>query len=151
MITSRKLDDLLLPVKIKALDLIHACKEIGIDLLVTCTFRDGEAQNALYAQGRGAPGYIRTNARAGQSFHQFHVAFDVVPLRDGKPVWSTSGADAELWQKIGALGEAQGLEWAGRWTRFREFPHFQFTGGLTLADFAAGKTLPIVSPGAAHA
>lgn len=141
MITSRKLDDLLLPVKIKALDLIAECKAHGIDLLVTCTYRDDEAQNALYAKGRSAPGYIVTNARAGQSLHQFHVAFDVVPLRDGKPVWSTTGADAELWQTIGKLGEAQGLEWAGRWTRFREFPHFQYTGGLTLADFKAGKSL----------
>lgn len=142
MISSRKLDDLLLPAKIRALNLIHECKALGIDLLVTSTWRDAEAQDALYAQGRAVPGKIVTNARAGQSYHNYRVAFDVVPLRAGKPVWGTAGADAELWKKIGELGEAQGLEWAGRWKRFREFPHFQFTGGLSLADFAAGKTLP---------
>lgn len=153
MNSSRKLDDLLLPVKIKALNLIHECKALGIDLLVTSTYRDLEAQAALYAQGRSAPGRIVTNARAGQSFHNFRVAFDVVPLRGGKPVWGTTGNgidndptdddkdDLELWQRIGAFGEALGLEWAGRWTHFREYPHFQFTGGLTLADFNAGKTL----------
>lgn len=141
MISSRKLDDLLLPVKIRALNLIHECKTLGIDLLAISTYRDFESQNVLYSQGRTAPGRIVTNARSGQSFHNFHVAFDVVPLRDGKPVWGTSGADGELWQQIGVLGEAQGLEWAGRWKRFREFPHFQYTGGLTLADFNAGKTL----------
>lgn len=141
MISSRNLDDLLLPVKIKALNLIHECKSIGIDLLITSTYRDADAQNALYAQGRTAPGKIVTNARAGQSFHNFRVAFDVVPLRGGKPVWGASGADGDLWGAVGKLGEAQGLEWAGRWTRFRELPHFQFTGGLTLADFSAGKTL----------
>lgn len=151
MITSRKLDDLLLPVRIKALDLINECKAHGIDLLVTSTYRDLEAQAALYAQGRSAPGRIVTNARAGQSFHNFRVAFDVVPLRGGKAVWGTTGNgidndptdddkdDLELWQRIGAIGESHGLEWAGRWTRFREYPHFQYTGGLTLADLAAGK------------
>ncbi|ARU30882.1 hypothetical protein CAP31_03780 [Sulfuriferula sp. AH1] len=141
MITSRKLDDLQLPVKIKALNLIHECKLAGIDLLITCTYRDFEAQNALYAQGRTVPGRIVTNARGGQSFHNFHMAFDVVPLRAGKPVWGTTGADGLLWQKVGALGEAQGLEWAGRWKRFRELPHFQLTGGLTLAEVNAGKKL----------
>lgn len=140
MITSRKLDDLLLPVKIRALNLIHECKALGVDLAVTCTYRDAAAQEELYAQGRTADGKIVTNARAGQSYHQYRVAFDVVPLRNGKPVWGTAGADGELWQRIGEIGEAQGLEWAGRWKRFREFPHFQFTGGLTLADFQAGKT-----------
>jgi peptidoglycan L-alanyl-D-glutamate endopeptidase CwlK len=55
-------------------------------------------------------------------------------------VWGTLGKDLELWNKIGTIGESVGLEWAGRWKRFREFPHFQFTGGLTLSDFQAGKT-----------
>ena len=50
------------------------------------------------------------------------VAVDVVPMQHGKPVWSAS---APVWQRVGKLGEEAGLEWAGRWKRFREFPHFQ--------------------------
>jgi peptidoglycan L-alanyl-D-glutamate endopeptidase CwlK len=46
-----------------------------------------------------------------------------------------------LWKKVGELGKAQGLEWAGDWKKFKELAHFQFTGGLTLADFQEGKTL----------
>lgn len=141
MVSSRKFEDLLVPVQFRAMNHIAACKQASIDLLITSTFRDFESQDALYAQGRTAPGKIVTNARGGQSFHNFRVAYDVVPLRNGKPVWGTSGEDGALWQRVGELGEAQGLEWAGRWKRFREFPHFQFTGGLTLADFQAGKTL----------
>lgn len=141
MIASRKIDDLAPQVKALATALVGECAESGIDLLVTSTFRDDESQNALYAQGRTAPGRIVTNARAGQSFHNFRVAFDVVPLRAGKPVWGTNGDDLALWQRVGAIGESLGLEWAGRWERFREFPHFQYTAGLTLADFRAGKTL----------
>lgn len=140
MINSRKVDDLLLPAKKRALDLIHEVKwQLSVDLLVTNTYRDDESQAALYAQGRTTAGFIVTNARPGDSLHQYRIAFDVVPLRNGKPVWGTAGADGELWQKIGAIGESLGLEWAGRWKRFKEYPHFQFTGGLTLADFKAGK------------
>jgi peptidoglycan L-alanyl-D-glutamate endopeptidase CwlK len=111
----------------------------GIEILVTCTYRSPVDQDKLYAQGRTAPGRIVTNARAWQSLHQYGVAFDVVPMREGKPVWGTTGADGELWQRVGIAGEASGLEWAGRWKRFREFPHFQYTGGLTIAELKAGK------------
>ena len=141
MINSRSLDDLNPIVADKARDFIARCKAEGIDVLVTSTYRDNESQNALFAQGRTAPGKIVTNARAGQSFHNFRVAFDVVPLRNGKPVWGTANEDAVLWKKLGAIGKSCGLEWAGEWRTFKEFPHFQFTNGLTLADFRAGKTI----------
>lgn len=139
MKNSRALDDLLPPVRHRAQALVDACKQAGIDILITSTFRDLESQAALYAQGRTAPGKLVTNAKPGQSYHNWRVAFDVVPLRAGKPVWNITGADGKLWEQIGNLGEAVGLEWAGRWTRFREYAHFQFTGGLTLAQLAAGE------------
>jgi peptidoglycan L-alanyl-D-glutamate endopeptidase CwlK len=139
MINSRKLEDLLPYVAKLAKDLIAECHKQGIDLLITSTYRDKDSQNALYAQGRTAPGKIVTNARAGQSFHNWKVAFDVVPLRNGKPVWSTSGNDMHIWETVGAIGKKLGLEWAGDWKSFPEFPHFQATGGLKLADFQAGK------------
>jgi len=154
MLTSRKIDDLTFPAKIRALEFVHRCKVAGLDMLVTCTYRDAEAQAALYAQGRTKPGRIVTNARPGESMHQYRVALDVVPMRHGKLVWGTSGNgidddptdddidDLELWQRIAVIGESCGLEWAGRWKRFRELPHFQFTGGLTLDDFKAGREIP---------
>ena len=80
-----------------------------------------------------------TKAPPGRSYHNYGLAYDVVPLRNGKAVWGTTGADGELWLRVGLLGEAVGLEWAGRWKRFKDFPHFQWTGGLTLADLIAGK------------
>ncbi|CVF20162.1 MULTISPECIES: M15 family metallopeptidase [Pseudomonadota] len=139
MKNSRSLDDLLPPVRSRAQAFLAACKQEGIDILVTSTYRDLESQAALYAQGRTAPGKRVTNAKPGQSYHNWRVAFDVVPLRDGKAVWNTTGADGKLWERIGQLGEAAGLEWAGRWKTFREYAHFQYTGGLSLAQLAAGK------------
>jgi peptidoglycan L-alanyl-D-glutamate endopeptidase CwlK len=117
----------------------------GITILLTCTYRSHEDQARLYAQGRSTPGSIVTNAKPGQSEHNTTTpqgapasqAFDIVPLRHGKPVWGTAGDgieddptddhkdDLEVWQRCGAHGKAVGLEWAGDWTKFREFPHFQ--------------------------
>lgn len=104
---------------------LAACRNEGIDLLVTCTLRSNEEQAALYAQGRTKPGKVVTNAKPGQSMHNHGLAIDVVPLRAGKPVWGTTGEDGKLWKRIGEIGEKVGLEWAGRWTTMREYPHFQ--------------------------
>ena len=138
MINSRKLDDLLPPVKVRTEAFIAACDGAGIDLLVTSTYRDVEAQDALYAQGRTKPGLIVTKAKGGQSFHNFRCAVDVVPLVNGKPVWNDS---APIWFKVGELGKAAGLEWAGDWKTFRESPHFQYTGGKTLKQLQDGEEI----------
>jgi peptidoglycan L-alanyl-D-glutamate endopeptidase CwlK len=140
MINSRNLTDLHPVVREKAQAFIEKARLQSIDLLVTSTYRDNESQAALYAQGRTKPGLIVTNAKPGQSWHNWRCAFDVVPLRNGKPVWGTTGIDGDLWRKVGELGESVGLEWAGRWTgKLREMAHFQYTGGLTLAQLQSGK------------
>ena len=135
MINSRDINELLPPVKVKVEKFKALCKESGIDLLITSTYRDNESQNALYAQGRTAPGKIVTNAKAGQSWHNFRCAIDVVPLVNGKPVWD---GDDPIWVKVGKLGKEAGLEWAGEWKKFKEMAHFQYTGGLTMAQLNAG-------------
>ena len=137
MINSRSLSDLNPKVAALCSEFLNRCKAEGIDVIITSTYRDAESQNALYAQGRTAPGKKVTNAKAGQSFHNWRVAFDFVPIVGGKAIWN----DDTLWAKCGEIGEGVGLEWAGRWKKFCEFPHMQFTGGLSLADFQAGKTL----------
>jgi peptidoglycan L-alanyl-D-glutamate endopeptidase CwlK len=136
MIASRNIDDLLPVVKEKVKKFVALCKGDGIELLITSTYRDHESQNALYAQGRTEPGRVVTNAKGGQSFHNYRCAVDVVPLVNGKPDWDGTHP---IWAKIGNYGKLAGLEWAGEWTRFKELAHFQYTGGLTLADLRAGK------------
>ena len=126
---SRQLDDLSPATCERAKNFIARCQAAGLNVLVTCTLRTAADQAALYAQGRTKPGPVVTWAGPGQSLHETGRAFDVVPLRNGKPVWGTKGADLALWQQVGALGKAAGLEWAGNWpARIREFPHFQFKG-----------------------
>jgi peptidoglycan L-alanyl-D-glutamate endopeptidase CwlK len=139
---SRRLEDLHPQVQAKARDWLDACARAGLDILVTQTFRSHAEQERLYAQGRTAPGAKVTNARGGDSFHQYGVAIDFVPMRNGKPVWGTRAAeDWALWEKAGSLAEEFGFEWAHRWKTFRESAHIQYTGGLKLADFKAGRVL----------
>ncbi len=138
MINSRDIGELLPPVQVRVQRFIDLCQEHDIDLLITSTYRDNESQDALYAQGRTKPGRIVTKAKGGQSWHNYRCAVDVVPLLNGKPNWNTKDP---VWQKIGQLGKEAGLEWAGDWTKFKEMAHFQYTGGLTLAQLQAGQRI----------
>lgn len=134
---SRSLSDLHPIARERCLKWIDACKKAGIDVLVYCTYRDAKEQDELYAKGRTTPGPKVTNARGGESIHQYRCAWDWVPLVAGKPQWNNSA----LYRQAGELAESLGIEWAGRWKSFKETAHCQVTQGLTLADFQAGKTL----------
>jgi peptidoglycan L-alanyl-D-glutamate endopeptidase CwlK len=135
MINSRNVADLHPYVQTLAKKFLALAKKEGIDVLVTSTYRDAESQNALYAQGRTKPGRIVTNAKAGQSWHNYRLAFDVVPIVNGKAMWN----DLRTFKRLGEIGKSVGLEWAGDWKQFKELAHFQATGGLTLAQLRAGK------------
>lgn len=135
MIASRDLFELHPSVRRMAEEHVDACREQGLDLLIYCTYRDAEQQDALYALGRTVPGRIVTNARGGESMHNYRLAYDAVPLIGGKAQWN----DDALIRRVGQLGEEAGLEWAGRWTgKLRESVHFQWTDGLTLGDLQRG-------------
>ena len=135
MINSRNTADLLSKVRVMHSAFVTACEAEGIDILTTSTYRDVESQNALFAQGRSTPGRIVTNARGGESFHNYRCAFDFVPLVNGKPVWDDIG----LITKCGHIAESVGLEWAGNWTKFKEMLHCQYSGGLTIEQLKSGK------------
>lgn len=137
---SRDLNDLHPAVQPMAKEFLASCQRAKIDVLITCTWRSPEEQAALYAKGRTAPGPKVTNAKPGQSCHNFtlnghpaSLAFDVVPLVNGKPVWSSADP---IWREIGMRGISVGLEWAGDWLRFKEFPHFQHPDAKTITDGA---------------
>lgn len=132
-----KLDGLHPKVKELALKHKEKCKEAGIDLLIYCTYRSINEQNVLYAQGRTKPGKKVTNAKGGQSFHNYRVAYDCGPVVNGNIAWNRE----DLFKKIGQIGVSLGLEWGGNFKSIKDLPHFQYTGGLTLRDFQTGKKL----------
>ncbi len=125
---SRNLDDLLPIVKRVCLAHDKSCKLEGIDLVTFGTYRSKEEQNELYSRGRTKPGAIITNAKGGQSLHQYRIACDVVPVVGGKAIWN---AEHPYWETVGKLGMALGFDWGGDW-KFQDKPHFQLTGSLTI-------------------
>lgn len=124
MINSRSLDDLTPAMKVKCQQFIEKCKEAGVDVIITSTYRDFESQDALYAQGRTTKGPIVTNAKGGSSYHNYRIAFDFCPIVGGKAMWN----DIKTFVKCGEIGESLGLEWAGRWTTMKELAHCQLPG-----------------------
>jgi len=145
---SRSINDLHPTLQRSCRDFLGACRASGIDVLVTCTYRSQQEQDALYAQGRTVPGRIVTWTR--NSLHCATMAdgtpgaraFDFVPLRNGVLVWGTHGNgldddptdddedDLELWQRCGQIVRAVGLEWGGDWPETnRDMPHAQMMRG----------------------
>lgn len=137
---SRKPEDLEPETHAKVLAWVAACAARGVDVLVYCTLRTPEEQAVLYGQGRTTKGPIITNAAPWQSFHQYGRAVDAVPMLNGKPDWSYSDLngdkipDEPWWNVMVEEADKQGLEWAGRWKGFREYVHWQFDGGHSLAE-----------------
>ena len=134
MINSRSLEDLIPEVKVKAKALIEAAAKEGIALTVTSTYRDFAKQAELYSQGRVNKTLpVVTNSKAGESWHNWRRAFDVVPVKNGTAIWNDNG----LWKRIGILGELQGLTWGGNFKNFPDRPHFQYTEGQNVKDLLA--------------
>lgn len=109
--------------------IIRAKKELGIKLRVTSAHRSFDEQAELYAKGRTADGSIVTNSKAGDSYHNYGLAIDVVEIKEGKALW-----DNPNWEKIADLGKSIGFEWGGDWRGFKDKPHFQYTFGYTIAQ-----------------
>ena len=62
--------------------------ELGITLRVTYGLRTMQEQATLYAQGRTTPGKKLTNAKPGQSYHNYGLAVDLVRMNGNKADWT---------------------------------------------------------------
>ncbi|MFT3897348.1 MAG: RHS repeat-associated core domain-containing protein [Thermomonas sp.] len=110
--------------------------EMGITLRVYQGFRTYAEQNKLYAKGRfGNPGPRVTNARGGESFHNFGLAIDLVKLNgDGSVSWDID------YKAISEIGKANGFEWGGNFQSIKDLDHFQMTFDLSLEQLRSGET-----------
>jgi len=116
---SRALNDLSARFRPLAVELLARCVEAGIPVVIVDTLR--------------TPAEHAVNLAKGVSWttHSKHLdgdAIDVVPYS----VYDAHGADKLLWeagdpiwQKIGAIGEALGLRWGGRWKQ-ADMGHFEY-------------------------
>lgn len=56
-----------------------------------------------------------------ESKHLRGEAVDFVPTKEGRYWWT---APAEVWRRMGEIGERHGLTWGGRWKN-SDCPHFE--------------------------
>ena len=109
---------------------------------ITHTLRTIEEQDALYKQGRTKPGKKVTNAKGGQSYHNYGMAFDICLVVDGKTAsWDMEedfDKDHEAdWMEVVHIAKKYGWEWGGEWPKFKDAPHFQKTYGYNTTKLKA--------------
>src|SRR6516225_1148556 len=87
-----------------------------------------------------------TNAKGGQSNHNFGIAWDLGIFENGKYYEGNTKKEDKAYVDTGALVKTKvsGLEWGGDWTTFIDKPHYQLATGKTVAQvralFEKGKT-----------
>lgn len=129
-------------VPVLALNITTLEQQLGQELGVTQGLRTSSEQNALWSQGRMALDEVNklrvivgwaalteeqnvkvTNAKPGESYHEFGMAVDVVPLTAaGDPDWNDAHP---VWKNLIQLGEGLGMTSGISWS---DEPHFQMSG-----------------------
>jgi hypothetical protein len=141
---SRKIEDLhplMQPIARKFLE--QADSILGDkQAFITDGYRSFEEQTKLYAQGRTAPGSIVTNAKAGQSPHNFGLAIDVAFRGDGttQAIYSL-----DLYKKLVPLATSLSLTWGGSWSGFHDNPHFEMNDWIKISKGYIPLPLPTKS------
>lgn len=114
---------------------IEACRitPVGVHPYITETMRSFKRSDDLYTQGRTKPGSIVTNARGGDSLHNYGLAIDFANQINGDINWKV---DAN-WMKVVAVFKSYGWKWGGDFKSIKDYPHFEKTNGLTLSQVKA--------------
>ncbi|MDN0083409.1 M15 family metallopeptidase [Crenobacter sp. SG2305] len=109
----------------EVLAVLERCKVRGYPLVLLEGYRSPERQDALAEQGSHV-----TRARGGQSKHQYGLAVDLAPIRNGRVVISERDPWAmQAYQVLGEEAEAAGLTWGGRWS-FKDYGHIERPGSV---------------------
>lgn len=110
-------------------------KAFGYEYKAISGNRTWEEQAKLYAQGRSSPGKIVTNAKPGYSNHNFGVAVDMGVFKNGKYLDENSPKESEEFhRKAAEIAKKYNISWGGDWSSFKDYPHFEYKTGKTLAE-----------------
>jgi peptidoglycan L-alanyl-D-glutamate endopeptidase CwlK len=105
-------------------------QDAGINARIISGTRTYAEQDELYAKGRTKPGSKVTNAKGGQSNHNFGIAWDI-------GIFNAQGAylpESLLYDRAAEVGLIDGLEWGGNWHSFKDKPHYQLVTGLSISE-----------------
>lgn len=127
----------------RANQLIQETAKKGITIVITDDFRSVEEQNQLYQQGRTSNGKIVTNAKGGESYHNFGLAIDfAIETPTSEIIWDMdydgNRNGASDWMEVVKTAKTLGFEWGGDWEGFKDYPHLQMDFGLTIAELQSG-------------
>lgn len=117
---------------------------VGVHPYITQTMRTFAESDRLYNQpwdGKDNNGNGKideksekvTNAKAGQSFHNYGLALDFVNQVNGKTPWIV---DAN-WMKVVNVFKKHGFVWGGDFKSIPDAPHFEMTLGYTWRQLKA--------------
>lgn len=116
----------------KLIEQAEAAIDQNLCIRIVMGLRTIDEQNSLYAQGRTAAGAIVTNAKGGQSTHNYGTAIDICFLfkdangtyqYDDKKSWLV-GPNHKILQGI---MKANGWTWGGDWKTIIDTPHYEKT------------------------
>jgi len=117
----------------------------GMDALITDGFRSIEEQNKIFAQGRTTPGRVVTQARGGESNHNYGMAVDLYPVIGGHVFTEPTAVNKQRFVEIqrAIIDEAEGLGLfsGSHFGKLGDMPHVQLLGEDVFN--AKHKALPI--------
>ena len=101
------------------------------DMIIVQALRTFPEQDALYKKRPKV-----TNAKAGQSYHNYGLAFDFCLQIDGKDIsWDTAkdwdGDHIADWMEVATIFSALGFKWG---KAFNDLPHFEMTFNYNWRD-----------------
>lgn len=88
-----------------------------------------------------------TNARGGQSNHNFGIAIDVGIFKGGKYLTGATRAEEKAYADLAASVKAEltRIDWGGDWKSFPDMPHYEYQTGMTITQkrvaFERGKLI----------
>jgi peptidoglycan L-alanyl-D-glutamate endopeptidase CwlK len=97
---------------------MDAIEALGMTPRISSGLRTIDEQNALYAKGRTIKGAIVTNARGGESWHNYGLAIDLCFIKPDGDI------DFNVPDRVGKIAKEFKLEWGATWA-FEDRPHFQ--------------------------
>lgn len=122
---------------------LNSCLAFGIEVRIVQGLRTFAEQDILYSQGRTTAGPIVTNARGGQSPHNFGLAIDFcIRHKDGTVSFDmhedlTSDGIAD-WNQVVKEFKKFSFEWGGDWKgRLADNDHVELLFGKSLVQLLA--------------
>ncbi|WOB27776.1 MULTISPECIES: M15 family metallopeptidase [Xanthomonas] len=112
----------------------------GFDVRPVEGYRSPERQAALMASASGV-----TSVGAWSSCHNYGLALDAAIFVNGEPSWNLNDPHVMAgYLRFGELSEIVGLNWGGRWTSPKDYPHVELKTECGQAKWAyrQGRKLP---------